>query len=128
MTAPTRILLQAATTASDNDWTIDRFSILRKFLEAQTEKNGIPVYDVTSRNRLSFGSDPVLSTLDSSEFDELWLFAVDGGEGLPTRDCEGIARFWQCGETWVRYARAWFGEMISLAGVLFSTFVERAAG
>jgi hypothetical protein len=97
MTAPTRILLQATTTATENDWTIDRFSLLRNVLEAQTAENCMPLYDVTARNRLGPGSDPVLSTLDSSEFDELWLFAVDWGGGLPARDCEGINRFCQRG-------------------------------
>jgi hypothetical protein len=37
--------------------------------------------------------DPVLSTLDKSDFDELWLFAVDAGHGLASADCEGITRF-----------------------------------
>ena len=97
MTAPTRILLQTTITATENDWTIDRFSLLRSVLEAQTTENGMPLYDVTARNRLGFESDPVLSTLDSSEFEELWLFAVDWGEGLSARDCEGITRFWQRG-------------------------------
>jgi hypothetical protein len=57
-------------------------------------KMALPLYDVTARNRLGFESDPVLSTLESSE---LWLFAVDWGEGLSARDCEGIPRFWRRG-------------------------------
>jgi hypothetical protein len=88
--------LEALAMFSTN-WSIDRFSLLRKVLEMQTAENGIPLYDVTACNRLGVGSDPVLSTLDSSEFDELWLFAVDCGEGLPARDCEGILRFWRRG-------------------------------
>jgi hypothetical protein len=39
------------------------------------------------------GVDPVLSRLDESDFDALWLFAVDIGDGLSTVDCEGISRF-----------------------------------
>jgi hypothetical protein len=39
----------------------------------------------------------VLSTLDTSDFDELWLFAVDAGDGITTRDCGGISRFRQRG-------------------------------
>jgi hypothetical protein len=97
MPVPTRILLQATTGATDNDWTIDRFSLLRKVLEAQTSEDGMPLFDVTARNRLGPESDPVLSTLDRSEFDELWLFAVDSGEGLAASDCDGIARFWKRG-------------------------------
>ncbi|PMU96343.1 hypothetical protein, partial [Pseudomonas sp. GP01-A4] len=30
---------------------------------------------------------------DTSSFDELWLFAVDTGDGLDAADCEGITRF-----------------------------------
>ena len=97
MTAPTRILLQTTITATENDWTIDRFSLLRGVLDAQTAQNGMPLYAVTARNRRGFESDPVLSTLESSEFEELWLFAVDWGEGLSARDCEGITSFWQHG-------------------------------
>lgn len=97
MTAPTRILLQATITATENDWTIDRFSLLRRVLEMQTTENGMPLYEVTARNRVGLGCDPVLSTLESSQFDELWLFAGDWGEGLSARDCEGISRFWQRG-------------------------------
>src|SRR5215831_6243938 len=97
MTAPTRILLQATIGATENDWTIDRFSLLRRVLEAETAEDGMPLYEVTARNRLDVESDPVLSTLENSELDELWLFAVDGGEGLTVRDCEGITRFWQRG-------------------------------
>jgi hypothetical protein len=97
MTARTRILLQATTSATENDWTIDRFALLRDVLEAQIASNGTPLYDVTARNRPGIGSDPVLSTLDRSQFDELWLFAVDDGGGLSASDCEGIARFWQRG-------------------------------
>ena len=97
MTAPTRILLQATIAATENDWSIDRFSFLRRVLEEQTADDGIPLYEVSARNRLGVDSDPVLSTLESSEFDELWLFAADCGEGLSARDCEGITRFWQRG-------------------------------
>jgi hypothetical protein len=37
--------------------------------------------------------DPVLANLDTSDYDELWLFAVDTGDGLTQQDCEGISRF-----------------------------------
>jgi hypothetical protein len=39
----------------------------------------------------------VLTTLDTTNFDELWLFAVDTGNGLSKPDCEGITRFRQRG-------------------------------
>jgi hypothetical protein len=35
----------------------------------------------------------VLSTLDRSDFDQLWLFAVDTGDGLTAEDCGAISRF-----------------------------------
>jgi hypothetical protein len=55
--------------------------------------------EVTTRNRETdaAGNDPVLSTLDQSEFDELWLFAIDTGDGLSAADCQGITRFRQRG-------------------------------
>jgi hypothetical protein len=45
---------------------------------------------MTSRDRKANenGDDPVLSTLDTSEFDELWLFAVDVGDGISKKDCD----------------------------------------
>ena len=43
------------------------------------------------------GNDLLLSKLDSSHFDELWLFAVDTGDGLSKIDCAGITRFHQRG-------------------------------
>jgi hypothetical protein len=35
----------------------------------------------------------VLRALDESDFDELWLIAVDEGDGLPEEDRDGINRF-----------------------------------
>jgi hypothetical protein len=39
----------------------------------------------------------LLSRLDSTDFGELWLLAVDAGDGLTAADCEGITRFRQRG-------------------------------
>jgi hypothetical protein len=39
----------------------------------------------------------VLASLDRSQFDELWLFALDTGGGLTAADCAGITRFRQRG-------------------------------
>ena len=38
-------------------------------------------YEVTARNRETnaVGDDAVLSALDTTDFDELWLFATDAG-------------------------------------------------
>jgi hypothetical protein len=38
-----------------------------------------------------------LSTLGESDFDQLWLFALDVGDGLTSDDCAGITRFRQRG-------------------------------
>jgi hypothetical protein len=77
----------------EDDWHIGRFSLLRSLLESQVDADGVPLYEVTARDRSGAGRDPVLSTLDTSGFDELWLFGVDDGGGLPGDDREGISRF-----------------------------------
>ena len=99
MSKPIRILLQTTIAAVEDDWNIDRFSLLREHLSSITDDQGRAVCEVTSRNREinADGNDEVLSRLDSSDFDELWLFAVDIGDGLSVSDCEGITRFRQKG-------------------------------
>jgi len=88
-----RILLQTTIPETPDDWHVGRFSLLRRFLEAQVDDSGDRLFAVTARDRVGTDSDPVLSRLDEAEFDELWLFAVDSGDGLPPADCEGINRF-----------------------------------
>jgi hypothetical protein len=97
MREPIHILLQTTISETPDNWHIGRFSLLRSFLESQTDKAGALLFSVTARNRLGVASDPVLSTLDRSDFDELWLFAVDVGDGIPAADCAGITRFRQRG-------------------------------
>jgi hypothetical protein len=99
MTNPIRILLQTTIPAAEDDWSIERFSLLREHLASIKDKDENPVYEVTARNRESNsdGNDQLLSRLDESDFDELWLFAVDPGDGLSPADCEGITRFRQRG-------------------------------
>jgi hypothetical protein len=95
MNNPIQILLQTTIPAVEDDWNIGRFSLLRDYLSSIKDEQGTPRYQVTARNREddAAGNDPLLSTLDSSNFDELWLFAVDTGDGLSQTDCEGITRF-----------------------------------
>src|SRR5215471_19220524 len=88
-----KILLQTTIPKRADDWHIGRFSLLQGFLEAQVDESGDRLFAVTARNRLGTESDPVLSELDKAGFDELWLFAIDAGGGLPLADCKGIARF-----------------------------------
>lgn len=91
--------MQATIAAVEDDWNIDRFSLLREHLSSITDDQGQVLCEVTARNREinMDGNDKVLSRLDHTDFDQLWLFAVDTGDGLTVADCEGITRFRQRG-------------------------------
>jgi hypothetical protein len=94
MKTPIQILLQTTIETAPNDWHIGRFSMLRDYLASLKAEDGTPLAQVTARDRAVVGApDPVLSTLDRSQFDELWLFAVDIGNGLHEEDCAAISRF-----------------------------------
>ena len=95
MSNPIKILLQTTIPAVEDDWNVDRFSLLREHLSSIKDEQGHARYEVTARNREvdSAGNDPLLSRLDETDFEELWLFAVDTGNGLSKPDCEGITRF-----------------------------------
>jgi hypothetical protein len=98
MSPPVKILLQTTIPATEDDWTVSRFSRLGALLREQRYANGQPSFDVTMRNRDPLGApDSVLSSLDQSDFDETWLFAVDIGNGLTSEDCEAITRFRRSG-------------------------------
>ncbi|MBU1376192.1 MAG: hypothetical protein KKE02_19655 [Alphaproteobacteria bacterium] len=91
---PVRILLQTTIPTTDDDWSIARFSRLGALLGAQRDDQSRQIYQVTQRDRGPLGApDSVLSTIDDSDFDQLWLFAVDTGDGLAPEDCEAISRF-----------------------------------
>ena len=82
-----RILLQTTIERCDDDWDVARFSLLADELRAAG-------HEVTARNRADRNyDDPILSQLDSLEFDQLWLMAVDIGDGLSAADAAGITRF-----------------------------------
>jgi hypothetical protein len=84
---PTKVLLQTTIVPTRDDWSIARFSLLADYLRSQN-------FDVTVRDRASRDApDPVLATLDRSDFDELWLFAVDVGGGLKLAECRAISEF-----------------------------------
>ena len=99
MIKPVKILLQTTIPSIEDDWGINRFSMVRDHLASLTEDEGNRIYEVTVRDRQTDGdgNDRVLSVLDTTDFDELWLFAVDAGDGLSVADCEGITRFRQRG-------------------------------
>ncbi len=94
-----QILLQTTIPSIEDDWNIDRFSLLRDHLASLKDESGNALCKVTARNREknAEGNDAVLSGLDTTDCDELWLFAVDTGEGLSVADCQGITRFRQRG-------------------------------
>ncbi|GAA0638406.1 hypothetical protein [Brevundimonas lenta] len=85
----TRILLQTTIPTTEDDWHIGRFSRLTQHLA------GLPGVEVTARDRATPAgeTDPVLGSLPDSDFDQLWLFAVDVGDGLTSDECAAIGRF-----------------------------------
>jgi hypothetical protein len=85
-----RILLQTTITESPDDWDITRFSLLADELRSAG-------HDVMTRNRVDRADDPVLSRIDELDFDQLWLMAVDVGDGLTAADADAILRFRQNG-------------------------------
>jgi hypothetical protein len=93
-----KVLLQTTIPSVADDWSIARFSRLAELLRTHRDAQGRAAFEVVARDREQRGRpDPVLSRLDESGFDELWLFAVDEGDGLTPEDCAGIARFRRAG-------------------------------
>ena len=92
-----RILVQTTTRGGPNDWSVGSLSLLTEQLGSLRE--GDLRFDVTARNRESGpkADDPVLAGIDRSPFDELWLFALDAGDGLTSAECQAITRFRQRG-------------------------------
>lgn len=94
MSKPTKILLQTTIPFTEDDWHIGRFSLLRDHLAGLRGDDGKPLFAIVARNRDPLGQpDSVLSALDRSDFAELWLFAVDEGDGLSAEECESISKF-----------------------------------
>lgn len=81
------ILLQTTIPANPDDWDVSRFSMLAAEL-------GAAGHEVLARNRVDHaGQDPVLSHVDDLGFDQVWLMAVDMGNGLTPEECAAIGRF-----------------------------------
>jgi hypothetical protein len=94
MSKPIKILLQTTIETTANDWHIGRFSLLSELLAGLADTEGRPLFEVTARDRASVGmADPVLSTLAGSDYDQVWLFAVDTGDGLHADDHKGLSAF-----------------------------------
>jgi len=96
---PVKILLQTTIPFAEDDWNIGRFSLLREHLSSLTDADGTSLYNVIARDREidASGNNPVVQSLPESDFDELWLFAVDTGDGLTPDDCSAITKFRQRG-------------------------------
>ena len=89
-----KVLLQTTIAPAANDWSIDRFSLLAALLRQERDESGRSLFAVTARDRDPLGApDTLLSNLDRSDYDLLWLFAVDIGNGLSPEDCRGIDAF-----------------------------------
>ncbi|OMC05059.1 hypothetical protein A5733_20200 [Mycobacterium sp. NS-7484] len=85
------ILLQTTIPADPDDWDVSRFTMLAAELRAAG-------HDVLARNRTERGEqDPVLGHLDTLGFDQLWLMAVEVGNGLTPDECAAIGRFRELG-------------------------------
>jgi hypothetical protein len=93
---PISILLQTTIRHDDDNWNIDRFSMLRDLMSGFLDRNAKQLTNVTARDREADidGSDPVLSSIASSDFDQVWLIGVDGGDdGLSSSECEALTEF-----------------------------------
>lgn len=82
-----RILLQTTIAEHPDDWDIRRFSLLARELRDAG-------HQVIARNRVrGADNDPVLSHVDRLGCDQVWLMAVDTGDGLSAADAAAIVRF-----------------------------------
>ena len=97
MQTTVRILVQTTTPSRTDDWSVQSFSLLAEHLASL--RSDAKQFEVTVRNRETAPGqdDPVLADLDRSPFDQLWLFALDAGQGLTTADAVCILRFNQRG-------------------------------
>ena len=84
---PLRVLVQTTIPYTEDDWHVGRFSLLCAEIGHDA--------DVVARDRENGedGNDPILATIDTSDFDQLWLIAVDTGNGITKDECAAITRF-----------------------------------
>src|SRR5262249_47686741 len=83
-----RILMQTTIPLAQDDWHVGRFSLLAGHLRACGHS-----VDCRNRRPNPDGDDDVLCGLGRPSYDELWLFAGAGDNGLTPRDVEGINAF-----------------------------------
>ena len=81
-----KILLKTTINAED-DWHIGRFSLLKSHLEACG-------HEVTALDRREAdGGDVDIALLPNSDFEQLWLFAVDAVDAITDHDAAALRRF-----------------------------------
>jgi hypothetical protein len=87
-----RILVQTTILFAEDDWHVGRFSLLVKHLR------GVG-HEVLARDRATRAGvdDPFLVGLSRNSFDQLWLLAVDVGDGITPAESGSIARFHNVG-------------------------------
>ncbi len=83
-----RILVQTTIPYVQDDWNVRRFSLVTDLLATR--------HDVTARDKEG-AVDPILSHLSRDRFDQLWLVAVDSGDGLSDDECRAISAFRRAG-------------------------------
>ena len=82
-----KVLLQTTIPYTEDDWHVGRFSLLRH------ELANTAAVVARDRENAADGNDAVLMGLPESDYDQLWLIAVDTGKGLSTAECAAISRF-----------------------------------
>jgi hypothetical protein len=87
-----RILVQTTIQFAEDDWHVGRFSLLVRHLRERG-------YEVVARDRATPAGidDPFLVGFSRRDFDQLWLIAVDVGDGITPAECSSIARFHDAG-------------------------------
>ncbi len=83
-----KILLQTTIPFTEDDWNVSRFSLLHEALEADG-------HEVVARNEEMDANrnDHLIMRLPDSDFDQLWLMAVDTGDGLTQAESDAIIEF-----------------------------------
>lgn len=90
---PVRVLIQLTIPKKTGFWETASFSMVTDHLKSIMDRKS-PVFEVTLREKES-EEDPVLLSIDSSSYDQLWLVALDNGDGLSEKEAESIRRFYE---------------------------------
>jgi hypothetical protein len=98
---PISILLQTTIRHDEDNWNIERFSLLRDLISGFLDGNAKQLTTVTARDREpdANGNDPVLSSIAYSDYDQVWVIGVDTPPdfGLSGSDCKALTEFRRAG-------------------------------